>query len=45
MNVDPLMPSGHIHPLYQLAVHFRFEGCLVYFFIFIVFRIEIPVSK
>ena len=22
MNVDPLMPSGHVHPLYQLAKSF-----------------------
>ena len=42
--LNPYLPSGHLH-LYQPRVHFQSFGCLVYFFIFILFRIEISVWK
>ena len=44
-SVNPHLPNGLFHP-YQLDESiFSFKGCLMYCFIFILFRIGIPVSK
>ena len=45
-HFNPHLPSGLVHPYQSIGrIHFQFEGCLVYFFIFILFQIDIPVGK
>ena len=43
-KINPYLPSGLFHPIY-LTSPFPVIGCLVYFFFFILFLIEIRVSK
>ena len=45
LNETKSMPSGPVHPYQKDESISNFKGCLVHFFIFILFRIDIPVSK